>query len=197
MKNRGVFNSGSRLPGMGHKTEGRPEMLPGQISAPLVGDRPSDAKQIASRPAEKRLPVSARSTMPLSSAASQVNPKASSPKRKYSLSLRIDTDIADGFERLLASYPAASGPSIRRDLAAQVQDHLTRDLPRTLPLENARCQTLRLDLRLSTTTVDLLRHHHDPHAVMPVTTMLARAVEPIYSTLLRNLLCRTGKLPSG
>ncbi|NPD15056.1 hypothetical protein HOY34_07545 [Xinfangfangia sp. D13-10-4-6] len=198
MKNRGVINSGPRLPGSAHKQDGRPGDLPGRIA---VQDRISPDPETASDPGKPDL----RDAAPESSSGPRIPDRAPAPKpasaplprRKYSLTLKIETVLADEFASLLASYPVGGRRAIRHKLAAAAQERLARELPAAPLPRLGTCSSVRLDLRLSGEIVARLLAQHDPHGLMPTVTVLARAVEPIYAQLLSDVLRKTGHVPFG
>ncbi len=194
MKNRGVFSTSPRLPGMAHKTGGRPETLAGQITAPIEPRPQADIP--AAGPEIREVCASG-----LSGEGAAQNPfiaAVPSTKRKYSLSLRIEAELVARFEWALESYPASEHASIRRGLATIVRERLAQDLhashyrnPSQVPHN-----TVRLDLRLDPETVQALGRILDPYGLMPLTTMIARAVEPVYADVLRKLLSRADNTPT-
>lgn len=197
MKNRGVFSASPRLPRMAHKSGGRPENLSGQISGQLTDDRDNDLKAAGAGP--DRPPVSPAPSMTEPPAPHHLPASAPAAKRKYSLSLRIPADLVAGFRNALEDYPASDRTAIRRGLAGQVQAQIARDLPVSASdrAADGPCETIRLDLRLDPATVAELQRRHDPHGLMPAVAVTARAVEPLYALLLRDLLTRTGQRPLG
>ncbi|MFC3058380.1 hypothetical protein [Paenirhodobacter populi] len=197
MKNRGVFSASPRLPGLAHKTGGRPEALPGQIAVPVTEDRDSASRIEGAEP--DRIPVPPAPAQPVSVTSNRSPALAPPAKRKYSLSLRIPAELVAGFGDVLGGYVASDRKAIRRGLAGQVQAQIVRNLPEPASghAEQGPCETIRLDLRLDLATVADLQRRHDPHGLMPAVTMIARAVEPFYATLLRDLLSRTGQRHPG
>lgn len=194
MKNRGVFSTSPRLPGMAHKTGGRPESLAGQIAAPVVPD--VEAETVGFVPKTRELPPPA----PPGEASALKPPSAAAPsaKRKYSLSLRIEADLVARCEQVLQSYPVTDHASIRRGIATMVREALAQNLLSSPSRNQSQLahSTVRLDLRLDAEIVQALGRVQDPYGLMPVTTMIARAVEPVYADVLRNLLGRATKPPT-
>lgn len=198
MKNRGVINSGPRLPGSAHKQDGRPGDLPGRIAVqdrispdPATGPDPEKSGLINAAPVPPSVaPMPDRAPAP---------PPASArlPRRKYSLTLKIETVLADEFARLLASYPVGGRRAIRHKLAAAAQERLDRELPAAPLPRLGTCSSVRLDLRLCGEIVARLLAQHDPHGLMLPATVLARAVEPVYAQLLSDILRKTGRAPFG
>lgn len=194
MKNRGVFSTSPRLPGMAHKTGGRPETLAGQITAPIEPRPQADIPRAAPAIREVCAPAPSGEVPALN----PFNAAAPSTKRKYSLSLRIEAELVARFEGALECYPASEHASIRRGLATMVRETLAQDLrashyrnPSQVPHS-----TVRLDFRLDPETVQALGRIHDPYGLMPVTTMIARAVESVYADVLHKLLSRAGNTPT-
>ena len=184
MKNRGVLSGGPRLPGTSHKAEGRPGDLPGQIAAkepsPGVVDLPK-GKAGPDRAAGPR-------DLPTPSDPVPAFPPVPSATRKFSLSLRIESRLAGEFAGLMAGYPAAGQPAIRRELARRLRARLAEPAPPGLQSGKVPTTTIRLDLRLSPHIVGLLRQRQDPLGLMPLTTVLTWAVEPHYAALLQDIL---------
>ncbi|RWR09170.1 hypothetical protein [Paenirhodobacter populi] len=193
MKNRGVFSACPRLPGMAHKTGGRPETLPGQIAAQGIEDRERGNTVEGAEP--DRIPVPPAPSLAEPTISNRLPASAPAAKRKYSLSLRIPAELVAGFRDVLGDYPASDRKAIRRGLAGQVQARLGRDLPAPASdrAEDGPCDTIRLDLRLDPAAVATLQRHYDPHGLIPAVTVIARAVEPVYATLLRDVLRKAGR----
>lgn len=195
MKNRGVFSTSPRLPGMAHKVGGRPETLAGQIAAQIEPRPQADIARAAPEIREVSAPALLSGE---TSEREQSGATAPSTKRKYSLSLRIEAELVAGCERVLQSYPASDHASIRRGIAGMVRETLAQNPPASPSRKQSQLAhtTVRLDLRLAPDIVQALARVNDPYGLMPLTTMLARAVEPVYADVLRNLLSRAANTPT-
>lgn len=189
MKNRGVTGQNPRLPGMGHKAEGRPAALPGRIAADPP--QPDAAVALAATRAGEDGQFRVTSTG-LKGSSTQT---ARSGTRKYSLSLRIDRHLADGFARLLAEHSPSPRTAIRRKLAASLRARLDAGLDSPARATAQEIATIRLDLRLPPDFVARVRREHDPQDLLPATTVLAQVIAPEYAALLDALLRRAARLP--
>lgn len=190
MKNRGVTGQYPRLPGMGHKTEGRPAALPGRIAADRPQAEPA-VSPMATTPDEE-----GQSHATDTSAKAPAVQSARSGTRKYSLSLRIDRRLADAFTRLLAGQSPSARAAIRRRLAASLRPRLDAGTELLAPTPEHDSATIRLDLRLPPDFVAQIRRRHDPQDLLPATTILAQVIAPEYAALLDALLRRAAD-PAG
>lgn len=188
MKNRGVTSQHPRLPGMGHKAEGRPAALPGLIAADPPQQPGAAAPQVAARRIEEQQPrVTSTSPRACSTQSSR------SGTRKYSLSLRIDQHLADAFAGLLAGQLPSARAAIRRRLAASLRARLDARVDFLSPATAQESTTIRLDLRLPPDFVARIRRRHDPQDLLPATTVLAQVIAPEYAALLDALLRRAAE----
>ncbi len=191
MKNRGVLSGGPRLPGTSHKAEGRPGDLPGQIAAKEPNPGGVDLPPNKANPDRTAGP---RDLPPPSNAdPASAFPPVPSATRKFSLSLRIESRLAGEFAGLMAGYPTAGQPAIRRELARRLRARLAEPAPPGQQSGKVPTTTIRLDLRLSPHIVGVLRRRQDPLGLMPLTTVLTRAVEPHYAALLQDILASAGR----
>ncbi|WP_140849367.1 hypothetical protein [Paracoccus sp. FO-3] len=189
MKNRGVTSQRPRLPGLGHKAETRPTALPEQIAA----DRPQPDAAVAHAAAQ----TSEEQQSHITGTSRKASPPqaAHSGSRKYSLSLRIDRHLADGFARLLLGQSPSAQAAIRRRLAATLRARLDAGADFLPPATAQESTTIRLDLRLPPDFVARMRRRHDPRDLLPATTVIAQVIAPEYAALLDALLRRTSEPP--
>lgn len=190
MKNRGVTSQRPRLPGLGHKAETRPAVLPRQIAADPPQQPGAAAPQAAARRIEEQQP---RVTSTSPRACSTQSPRSGT--RKYSLSLRIDKHLAEAFADLLVGQPPSARAAIRRRLAATLRARLDARADFLPPATAQESTTIRLDLRLPPDFVARIRRRHDPQDLLPATTVLAQAIAPEYAALLDAVLRRASEPP--